>query len=896
MVTLWALGAGAVYAQQGSMENTTGLLSTNLAGRIPGLMVRQESGIPGTGASLWIRGKNLSGMDAAPLVLVDGVEMDIDLVNAEDIKSVTVLKDAASTAVYGVRGANGVILVSTERGFESAPKLSASAQFGVSQPIRLQKMAGSSQWLDYYSDMYVQHGSPSPFTQAEINHYLSGDLPDRYPSVDWISESVRELAVTQKYNVNAKGGTSKVRYYISGSYYDEDGMFRTSSAAADKSGLGYGAFNFMSNLDIDLSSSTVLSFGIATEYNSLNSSVVAPSSVMSHILTTSPVATPSVFSDGRLSEPQSYDAVNPYNSINTKGYKTTATMYSQTYATLAQDFSEIISKGLAAKLTMTLSTANGNILYRYRNPLLYYISSDSPYAGDGSLNLIAKNNGSNYLTLSKSVSSSTVVTVEPSITYGRQFGKSSVDAGIAGTLRYQTDNVPSSYIFAYPYNHLNLGTYASYSYDGKYSAGFYGSYSGSENFDSQNHWGFFPSVALSYEISREAFWESLKSTVSLLKLRASYGKTGCDSIGSSSRRFSFNTTLDTDASGATFGSSAQNTPTGITTLFYGQPGLVMETSRGLDLGIELGLFNMLTVSAVYYDKNSEGVFIRDRHTPAVSGNTTQYLNLGRLNNRGLEIGAEFSRGFSSGLVLGAYGVFTHNHSTVIEDGRPAQLESYQNRSGHRLDQHFGLEAIGLFGSQEEIDNAPVQKFGIVNPGDIRYKDQNGDDVIDSYDIVAIGTSATPETNYGFGFEALYKGFDLSVHCSGASKVSALLDGTLFKGGASDALCSGQIFADVAEGRWSAGKADSSVRYPRMYLDGSANNSQASSWWLRDMSYMRIRNIDLGYSFSFGLRIFASVVNPFTFSSFSLFDPELDSPSGMAYPLARTYKVGLNLKF
>ncbi len=880
-----------------SLKNKSGMLSTNLAGRIPGLMVSQGSGRPGEGAALWLRGKNLSEMHDEPLVLVDGVEQDINLLNVHDIESIEVLKDAAATVLYGIRGANGVIRISTRQGYESAPKVAANVQYGALQPIMLNEMASTEQWISYYNSLYTQTGAAAPFTPELTGHYLNGDMPDRYPSVDWVDNSFKSMASTINANVNVTGGSRRVHYYVSGSYYNEGGIFNVDRANQYNSQLGYNAFDFLSNLDVNLSNSTNLNFGISTQYATTNSSVSSVGTIMSNILKCTPVATPVRFSDGTLAQPRDYEGVNPYNDINTLGYTRQAAMHAQAHLTLTQDFSEIITQGLKLAVNFTLGTTNGNTISRYRNPLIYYISPDTPYAADGSLNLFPRNNGSNYITLGKSVASKTIITLDVPLTYNRTFGGHTVEAMVLGTLKYQTENVPSNYVYAYPYKYMALGGRVGYSFRNRYFIDFAASYNGTENFERGLRYEFHPAVSAAWNIAEEPFWEDIKDVVSTFRLKGSYGRVGSDFTGSSSRRYVFNSTLSTWASGGTFGTTGQNSPGGITTWYEGYPDLIMENSRIANAGLELQLFNELTLAAEFYSKKSEGIFIADLGTPAVAGKTTQYKNVGAVDNKGIELSLRYDHHFSEDFRIGAYGVYTLNRSTVVDDAFPEQLESYQNHAGYRLNQHFGLEAIGLFKDEADIAASPVQKFGAVYPGDIKYRDRNGDKVIDAYDMDAIGTSATPEVNYGFGVDLDFKGFDFALHFAGAACVSRIISGTMLRGGSANDLVVGQIYEDVALNRWTLENPDQSAEYPRMYIGGSANNSMASTWWLRDMSYLRLRNIDLGYTFrKQGIRIYASVVNPFTISKFRLWDPSHDTDSGVNYPSMRTVLLGLNLQF
>lgn len=886
---------GSVSVVSGKdLGSGTRTLSGLLAGKVPGLLAVQSSAVPGGGSDLWVRGVRTSGTDSSPLVFVDGVECDLDLIDAEDVDTVTVLKDASATALYGVRGANGVILITTKHGGNSKPKVSFSALYGVLTPTRLPEMAGTGEWLDYYTDLVRQSGAPAPFSDEALLHYQNGDNQDLYPSVNWMDNSLKNLSTTSKFNVSVTGGSSKVHYYISGSYMEQNGLLNVDKSNSYSPQVDFKRFSFLSNVDIDLSSSTSLSFGISSQYKTVNSPVSSLSSIMTDILTCTPVATPARFSDGTLAEPMEYGTVNPYNEINSKGYKRTSAMYAQSHIKLVQDFSSLVLEGLKAKVNFTWTVVNGNSLSRYRNPLYYYINADDPYNTDGSLNLNAKNNGSNYLTLSKSVTSNTIITLEPAITYDRIFGDHTLNAVVQSDLRYRTENVPVSWLYSYPYKHLSVGGRLSYGFKNRYFVDLAASYSGSDNFEKGYRYGFYPSAAVGYTVSDEPFWSGIKPFVNVLRIKASYGVNGSDQTGSYSRRYVFNNTLDTYASGATFGTSGQYSPNGISTQYYGYPGLGMEKSVKSDISLDVELFDCLSISAEFYTDSRTGIFIYDEKSPSISGLENNYVNIGEMDSHGFELSAAFHRDFGKNSGVEVFGTFMYNRSKVLADGKPEQPESYMNAVGRPYGQQFGLVAEGLFGSEDEIKSSPKQMFGQVNVGDIRYKDLNDDGIVDYRDVTAIGHSTVPEISYGFGFRAHFGKLDLSVGCSGFANVTRLLSGTSLKGGAENAFFMGQVYKDVTQHRWTSENTD--AKYPRMYLNGSPNNSQASTWWLRDMSFLRVRDVEVGYSFLGRFRIFANTGNPLTFSKFKLWDLELGTSDGAAYPMTSSYVLGLNVKF
>lgn len=880
-----------------------GQLSSSLAGKIPGLFVIQESGLPGEGAKLMVRGRSTSGADSSPLILVDGSEREIDLVEVEDVDSIYVLKDAAATALYGLRGGNGVVIVTTKHGSVSAPKVSVNADFGVTMPTRLPKLASTEQWLSYYNDLCTQQGVSTPFTPDAVSKYVEGKTQDVYPSVDWVSQTYKPLALTGKVNVKVAGGSERVRYYVGASYYNEGGILNTDKSLSYNPQVSYDKFSFRSNLDVDITRSTLLSLYLSTQYTSCNGPGTSLEDLCSLVLNCTPVAVPVVFSDGRLASPQSYKGINPANEVNAEGYSREARMNAQSLISLTQDFSSFVTPGLKLKLEFAWDAYNGNTKTQYRNPHYYYIDETEPYLDGGGLNLHLKNDGSGYITLDNSVSSVTTYNFEPSISYSRNFNGHCLGVNVLMNMYGRKNNVPEASIYSYYYRHLGFTGTLSYNYKGRYylDAGF--SYSGSNNFEKGYRYGRYPYGAVAYDMSKESYWDGIKDIVDIFKIKGSYGLTGTDQTGSELRRFVYFTSIDTDASSFTFGNSGQNTPNGISTEYLGELGLNMETIRKFNAGVDLRFLGKISLSAEYYGQERDGIFIGDLKNPSILGLGTQYRNLGAVSSRGYEISAAYSDTFDNGFSLSASANYMFNRNKVTSDGRPDQLYPYQNYVGRPYDQQYGLVAIGLFQSEGEIASSPVQDFGEVNVGDIKYQDQNGDHVINSYDMVPIGYTSIPEINYGFGFKMGYKGFDLSAWFAGQANVSCMTGGTCIFGGGDDILVKGQIYEDVALNRWTPAVADAS--YPRMYLETSTNNTVASTWWQKDMSFLRIKNIELGYTLPekasgcMGmsvLRVFLSAYNPVCFSSFKLWDPELSGNTGSAYPLMRSFILGLNIKF
>ena len=618
-----------------------------------------------------------------------------------------------------------------------------------------------------------------------------------------------------------------------------------------------------------------------------------------------PVATPTVFSNGMLAIPQESGSVNPYNMLNNTGYRRYNTMVAQSLLSLTQDFSDIITPGLKANVKFAWDAQNATLLERAMSPVTYYATGRDE---NGELMLTAANpNGSNYMRLATSDSSgTTAINFEGSLIYERLFAE---DHRVSGmflySVRSKSKNRPLNYIDAYPTKNMGIAGRFTYAFRDKYFAEFNFGYNGSENFAPGKRYGFFPSYAVGYMISNEKFWEPLRDKINILKIRASYGKIGNDEIGGS-RRFAYNTTMNTNAGGFLFGDLGQTSLPGYSTGEYGNPDVAWEEATKADVGIELGLFNKIKIQADYFYEKREGIFIQRESTPSVVGTkTAQWVNLGRMKNQGFDMSLEFDHSFNKDFSISARGNFTYNRNKKLYDDKPDQIWKYQNLAGFANNQQFGLIAEGLFESEEDIANWPKQDFGTVRPGDIKYRDVNGDGVVNTFDKVAIGYTLVPEINYGFGASLKWKGIDVSVFFSGVGHVTRIIQGQNLFGASSTILRMGQIFEDVAKNRWTLDNQNPNAPYPRLSLNKVDNNQQLSTYWQRDMSFLRLKDAEIGYTLpesmtkKWGLskiRFYIQGKNLVTFSDFKLWDPEVNANYGNVYPLIRTFAIGANVNF
>ncbi|MDE6239408.1 MAG: TonB-dependent receptor [Muribaculaceae bacterium] len=883
-------------------------LSSAIAGKIAGAVVMQRSAEPGTSADFWIRGISSFGANNRPLVLVDGVERSMDLVDPEDIQTFSILKDATATALYGVRGANGIVLITTKRGSESKPKVSAKVEYGFTNAVKLPELASGEQWLKYYNDIQLDAGG-AIIQPLEVAKYLDGSDPDLYPNVDWMKTIFKDYATTVRANVSVSGGTDKVRYYMGGSVYSESSIFNIQDNSRYDAQMRYTKYNFRANVDVNITRTTEVGLSISTLYSTRNRPGYSLQEIYNWVLLTTPVSTTPVFSDGTPARPK--NGWNPYYMLNSTGYSQDFSTSTQSLVSLTQDFSDIITPGLKANIKFAWDAYTASTIDRTMSPTTYYVdvAADGGRDEDGNLILHELEPGTDYLQLGRSNSGNRNTNFEAAVTYDRVFKDVHHVSGMFNfNMREYTNNFPYSFIDGISNRNTGIAGRATYSFDNRYFAEFNFGYNGSENFAPKHRFGFFPSYALGYIISNEKFWEHITPVISLLKLKASYGEIGNDQIGGN-RRFAFNTEMQSGVKGYIWGLESHLSPnySGIATGVPGNENVSWEKAIKKNIGFELGFFNSsLTLNADYFYEKRSGIFIMQQSIPSVVGNNvTQYVNLGKMKNQGIDATLEYNKMLGD-VFLSARGTFTYNRNNLIDNDKPSQVWPYQNEAGFAYLQQRGLIALGLFESEEDIARSPVQTFGgEVRPGDIKYKDINGDGVIDAYDRVAIGYTYIPEINYGFGVSASWKGIDVSVFFQGVGHITRLLSSPSFYGQSENLWAKGQIYAEVAENRWTIDNPDPNAMFPRLSLTKVANNQEASTYWQRDCSFIRLKNAEIGYTFPkkwfekagiSNVRVYVTGNNLLTFSKFKLWDPELESNSGAKYPQMRTGAVGLNVNF
>lgn len=872
-------------------------MSNALSGRLSGVISVQQSGEPGTGSSFWIRGISTFGANSNPLVLVDGIERSLDLVDIEDVKDFSVLKDAAATAVYGVRGANGVILITTRSGEEGKPKVNFKHESGVVTPTRISDVVDGPTFCNLYNEAYGMDYYSKDF----INNVISGSDPDLYPNVDWVNEIFRNYSYNTRTNVNVSGGTSTVKYFVSGAYYYENSFFREDPMQNYNTSIFYRKFNFRANVDVKITQHTTLNMNIANTFEQKNMPGTGSSNIYAHALMTPAISFPIVYSNGYLPGPGGGNqGDNPYSLLTQTGYRQAYYNNTQSVATLTHDF-EWCLPGLTASLKASFDAFNSVWQNRTRTPEQWYNARRDPATGE--LLLTQQVQGSQTLSYGQTNDGWRAMYLEANANYQRSFGKHSVGA----LLLYQMSqknyvgNSAGNSQAALPYRHQGLAARAMYNYDNKYFIEFNAGYNGSENFSPGHRFGFFPSVAAGWMVSNEKFWASLEDVIDKFKIKGSWGIVGNDQIGGG-RRFIY---LETVVSGGgyRFGESA----TAYSSLRLGDwpnENVGWEESKKLDVGFDISFFRKLNVQFDYFYENRDGIFLQRESIPQFVGVTnTPWVNLGKMRNRGIDASVQYDQKVGQ-VHLSAIGNFTFARNVILEKDQPDYPELYMNRTGQAYNETFGYISDGLYVDETDIRTSPDQSFlGAQRPGDIKYKDLNLDGVIDEKDQKALGYTGVPEIVYGFGLSARWKGFDASVFFQGTGNVKISRLSTL-TAGFTNTPCLTNVYQDVVENHWSVDNPDPKADYPRLSIGTNTNNSVMSDFWLTDGSYLRLKSAEIGYTFPSkwmkaihlsSLRVYVSGNNLATFSSFKLWDPD-NMTSSTNYPLTRVVNLGIDIKF
>lgn len=889
-------------------SNPTGNLSNALAGNVAGVLAMQTSGQPGQNTSeFWIRGISTFGASNSALVLVDGFERNLDEINVEDIESFTVLKDASTTAIYGSRGANGVVLITTKHG--KAGKINIDAKVETSYNTR----TVTPSFVDGYT--YAEMLNEARITRAQEPLYQPYELeilrlgldPDLYPNVNWKDILMKDGAMSYRATVNMNGGGNTARYFVSASYIEEQGMYKTDSNLKKDYNTNANSkrWNYRLNTDIDITKTTLLKVGVSGSLKKVNEPGLG-GDIWHSIMGQTPISIPLMYSNGYVPAYGTGNQTNPWVLATQTGYNETWENNIQTNVTLEQKL-DFITKGLSFVGRFGYDTNNSSYIKRTKWPEQWKAEKYRNEAGELVFNRVSTEQ---KMKQESGGDGDRTEFFEAILQYERAFK----NHHLGGTLKYnqdsriQTQNIGDDIKNGISRRHQGVAGRVSYNWNYRYLSDFNFGYNGSENFATGHQFGFFPAFSVAWNIAEEPVIKEKLKWMNMFKLRYSWGKVGNDNFGDV--RFPYLYTIEGGKGGYQWADyNYDKNYSGMAYSVLAANSVTWEIATKHDVGVDLSLFNdKFTATVDYFHEQRDGIYMERTHLPSMVGVTSNpKANVGSVLSRGFD--GNFAYKQQVGEVnLTVRGNMTYSKNEILERDEAYNVYDYQMEKGHRVDQARGLIALGLFKDYDDIRNSPKQEFGDVQPGDIKYKDVNGDGVVNDGDKVAIGATTKPNLIYGMGISAQWKGLDVNVHFQGAGKSTFFLDGSSVYAFSSGTW--GNILNDLVEDRWidatisgdpSTENPDAS--YPRLSYGGNNNNYRASTFWLRNGSYLRLKTLEIGYTlpksvvnklhFS-NIRFFFIGTNLLTFSGFKLWDPELLISNGEKYPLARTFTLGLSV--
>lgn len=885
------------------LKTPTSSITNALAGQVPGILARQTTGQPGKNFSeFWIRGISTLGANTGALVLVDGFERSLDELNVEDIESFSVLKDASATAIYGNRGANGVVLITTKRGKSGKVNINAKVESTYSALIHIPDFVEGYTYASLLNEARTTRFLEPMYSEEEMYMLKTGVDPDLYPNVDWLDTILRDGAMSYRANLDLNGGGSTARYFVSASYLNEGGMYKVDKKMKDyDTNANYQRWNYRMNVDIDITKSTLLQVGVTGWLSKHSEPGFVEGSIWASATGHSPINIPVIYSDGKIPCTGSEDErINPWVICTQTGYSENWENVIQTNVTLDQDLS-FITKGLKFTGRIGFDTYNNNRRVNYQWPEMWKASKQRNAQGD----IVYTRYREEVLMhhWGESVGNRKEF-LEGILQYNQTFG----DHIVGGTLKYTQDETNDTQdVTGYNWlsrKHQGLAGRFTYGWKYRYFLDFNFGYNGSENFAPGHQFGFFPAYSAAWNIAEEAFVKNNLKWLNMFKIRYSYGKVGSDYVGG--QRFPYMATFKQDGK-YNWGADKNNNYifNGLTYDKIASNEVTWEVSTKHDVGVDLALWNdRITATVDYFHDTRDGIYLTRAQLPGIVGlnGKTPAANIGKVRSSGFDGTFALHQKISQ-VDLTVRGNFTYSKNKVLETDETNSIYPYRRQSGYRVNQAQGLIALGLFKDYDDIRNSPKQNWTTVMPGDIKYKDINSDGVIDDNDIAPIGATTRPNLIYGFGVSALWKGFDFNLHFQGAGKSSFFINGWAvypFSGGDY-----GNILQDVVDsGYWSLGtNEDPNAKYPRLHWQWNDNNYRPSSYWLRDGSYLRLKTVEIGYTIPKNItrllhmnnvRIYFVGNNLLTFSKFKLWDPEFGSSNGQQYPLNKSCTLGLTI--
>ena len=891
-------------------------LSTSFAGRMAGVIAIQRSGQPGAdGADFWIRGKSTFGDATGVLIVLDGVEIsssDLNALDPEVIESFSILKDATATAMYGTRGANGVMIVTTKSGQDLLkPIINFRLETSMSQLTSVPEMVGGVDYMKLYNEALTTRGiTTGLYDDTKIRATEQGLNPLVYPNVDWYNEMFNKNAFAQRFNFNIRGGKKAVTYFMSASVKHDAGNLKSLSKDyfSYNNNINVMRYDFVNNLSIKATNTTKISLGLNVSLRDWKGPSAGVDGIFSMSREASPVDFPIVYP--ARNDKEIYTLWGGMSGgIYNNGYRNPVAEYVVGYKKqfastvnanirLDQDL-KMVTKGLKLHVLASFKNWSKTETTRKAGYNQFEIDQYNEATGEYTLSRVG-NEQKTALNTEGAATGDRRIFIQAYLDYKRKFGVHDVNAMLLYNQDQLDNNKPDNLLSSLPRRKQGIAARLSYAYDDRYLAEVNFGYNGSENFAKNNRFGFFPSIALGYNISQEKFWEPISNVISHFKLRGSYGLVGNDGIN---ERYAYleDIVLSSDKWKYTTGVNQNVNLQGPVWNRYYNPNLTWEVGKKLNVGFDMQLFHQVNLNFDVFKEIRSKIYMQKVNTlPDFigTGETKIYENSGKMKNVGFDIALDYNKQITKDFFLSFKGTLTYAHNTILErDEPPFQLYPNLSSVGYSRGQHLVYVADGLFRDQADVDSHAEQTLGYIpQPGNIKYVDQpdangNCDGIINTNDRVYMGYPEDPEIVYGFGPSMKYKNWDFSFFFQGAARTSILMSG--FHPFGKNATRGVMKF--IADDYWSESNPNPNAAYPRLTRDTNANNTVNSSYWLRNGAFLKLKNAEIGYTFKM-FRAYLNGSNLLTFSPFEHWDPEMGGGSGMKYPTQRVFNIGIQFTF
>jgi TonB-linked SusC/RagA family outer membrane protein len=909
----------------GELKVPSSNLTTALAGRMSGIISYQRSGEPGQdNAQFFIRGVTSFGDHNNPLILIDGVELsttDLARLHPDDIASFSIMKDATATALYGARGANGVILVTTKEGTEGKAKFSVRYENSISQPTQNVRLADPITYMMAHNEAYATRSPllPLPYSQEKVENTINGTNPYVYPATNWQDALLKDHTMNQRFNFSISGGGSIARYYLSGGISHDNGILEVDKRNDFNSNISLKSIVIRSNVNINLTKTTEAVVRLHGNFDDYRGPINGGADMYRMIMRTNPVLFPAYFEPDSAHQFVRHimfgnagngNYLNPYAEM-VKGYKEYSKSIMLAQFELKQDFS-FITKGLKARLLGNTTRNSYFDIIRNYEPFYYAVKNYNNRTQDYDLEMLNSETGYEYLNYfqgDKQVSSTFYA--ESAIDYFREFGLHTATGLLVGIIRHSLDGSRNNLQESLPNRNLGVSGRFTYAYDKRFFGEFNFGYNGTERFSEKERFGFFPSLGAGWFVSNEEFWAPLSQTITKFKLKFTYGLVGNDAIGSAADRFFYLSHVNMNDGGRSYawGSEGGYRRDGISISRYANDKITWETARKTNLGLELGFFNKLDINADFFNEYRTNILMNRIRLSTFGLHADTRANVGEASSKGVDVSIDYRENFNNGLWVTARGNFTYARGIYEKYEEPDYSATpWMSRVGQPLHQQWGYVAERLFVDDYEVLNSPEQQLGsIAMGGDIKYIDINGDDRITSHDRVPIGYPTTPEIIYGFGASVGYKSFDFSAFFQGSARSSFWIDAhatSPFIDSDGSKLTNNAYLQAYADDHWSETNRDVYALWPRLSYRAEWNNLQRNTWFMQNGAFLRLKSMEVGYNLNRkhlkrwhmeSLRVYTSGSNLFVLSHFKLWDPEMGG-NGLGYPVQRVINLGVQVSF